>query len=233
MSEKIETLMPIIRKAAERYAETTTLRAAVQAIPFIGGSLDALIGGEGQKIQQRRVAHFISELDARLRKIEDPRSELSEEDLFDLMLATFERVAKARSESKRIRFAQVISKQVAAGGTINDAETAIRLIGELEDIHIAVLNTALHAPLAPSPFDGLRIVTIARSPVFGTDGSTPPKLQDVFANYPESMLRLVCSELVAKGLLRDEGIGRWDTKGMEYFVPTELAGWLYTWIRNG
>jgi len=35
-----------------------------------------------------------------------------------------------------------------------------------------------------------------------------------------------CSELISKGLLHDEEAGRFNTKGVEYFVPTDLATWL-------
>lgn len=41
---------------------------------------------------------------------------------------------------------------------------------------------------------------------------------------------MACAELTAKGLLHDEGIGRWDTGSMMYFVPTDLAEWLSGWI---
>jgi hypothetical protein len=44
-------------------------------------------------------------------------------------------------------------------------------------------------------------------------------------------LRLACSELVARGLLHDEGVGRWDSTAMTYFIATDLAAWLANWGR--
>ena len=41
---------------------------------------------------------------------------------------------------------------------------------------------------------------------------------------------MVCAELVSRGLLYDEGIGRWDVKSMEYFTATKLAEWWLKWI---
>jgi hypothetical protein len=48
--------------------------------------------------------------------------------------------------------------------------------------------------------------------------------------YSTVALRLACSELTARGLLRDEGVGRWDAIAMNYFVSTDLATWLQNWL---
>ena len=231
MNERPDTSKELIQKAAEKYSETTSLRAAVQLIPYIGGTLDILIGGGGQKIQQRRIEHFISELDVRLKEIETS-SNPSDEELFDITLLALEQTVRTRSENKRARFAQIIAKQISTGGKFDAAETAIRLVGELDDIHIEILNAAFLAPLQPAPFDYLRVVTIAPSPLRTASGESPPQLRAIFPDLSDEMLRLICSELVAKGLLKDEGIGRWGTKGMEYFTTTTLTHWLFSWLRK-
>jgi hypothetical protein len=43
-------------------------------------------------------------------------------------------------------------------------------------------------------------------------------------------IRLVCAELVALGLLHDEGVGRLSTPAMEYFVATDISRWFMKWI---
>lgn len=233
MSESAGNSNKLIQQAAEKYSEVTALRAAVQLIPYIGGPLDALIGGEGQKIQQRRIAHFIEELDERLKKIEEPSVAIPNEELYDLMIGTFERVAKTRSNEKRARFAQIIATEISQARNIEDVETAVRLIGELDDLHVQILNIAIHAPQCPAPYDGLQVITIsAYLQIPQPTNGTYPVLKELFPDIPESMLRLICSELVSKGLLRDDGVGRRDAKAMEYFVATELATWLFDWINE-
>lgn len=233
MSNQPDISKTLIQEAAEKYSEMSALRAAIQLIPYIGGPLDTLIGGEGQKIQQRRITHFVDELDKRLKNIEAPQRTLANEELYDLMVATLERVVKTRSEEKRARFAQIIANEIAYAKKIDDAETAIRLVGELDDIHVQVLNIATHAPLCPAPYDGLRVITITTHlQIPAPNNDSYPVLEELFPNIPEPMLRLICSELVSKGLLRNEGIGRWDAKGMEYFVATDLATWLFAWIKS-
>jgi hypothetical protein len=41
---------------------------------------------------------------------------------------------------------------------------------------------------------------------------------------------MICSELVARGLMRDIGIGRYGSKAMELLTSTDLAKWLIDWI---
>ncbi len=232
MTEQPDISKELIQQAAEKYSETTALRAAIQLIPFVGGTLDTLIGGEGQKIQQRRVAHFVEELDKRLREIEAPKQSLEKEELYDLMVNVFEQVAKSRSVEKRIRFAQIISHEIATLNNIEDVELAIRLIGELDDIHIKILHIAVQAPVSHAPFDGLKVFVISSDvqKSLGGGSNTYPALSNLFPDIPKSVLGLICSELISKGLLRDEGVGRYNVVGMQYFIATDLASWLLSWI---
>jgi hypothetical protein len=41
---------------------------------------------------------------------------------------------------------------------------------------------------------------------------------------------VILSELIALGLVKDEGVGRYGGIGMTYFVPTENADWFFSWI---
>jgi hypothetical protein len=195
MSNKPNTSKALISAAAEKYSEKSRLRAAIQLIPYVGGPLDALIGGEGQKIQQRRLAHFIDELDIWLRKIEAPQHALADEELFDLMVGTFERVSKTPSEEKRARFAQIVANEIAHVKEIDEAETAIRLVSELDDLHIPVLNIAIHAPLGSGTFGQVRVVAI--SPQIKTQfisGTSHAPLKASLPEIPEHILSLTCSE---------------------------------------
>lgn len=220
----------LVAKVAEGYAAQTAIRALVQTIPYVGGSIDTLFAGKGQKIQQARIEQFLKELDERVRALPAVHAPIPEDQLFDLMIGVLDKAVRTRSEQKRARFATIISRQVEHGGTVDDAETALRIVSELEDVHVEILLEALCAPLVFDLFDGLRVITISEKPLATPNGVTSLQLQKVFPHVPLKTLRLVCSELVAKGLLRDEGIGRYDVKGMEYFTPTDLAGWLYGWI---
>ena len=80
-----ETLKNALLKASETYDDEIMLRAAIKAIPQIGGPLDTLLSGAGAKVKRQRLAHFVSELSDRLEKLEStPR--LDEDSFYDLVM---------------------------------------------------------------------------------------------------------------------------------------------------
>ena len=219
-----------LEKASSAYGEKTALRASIQVIPYVGGALDTLFSGKGAKIQQQRVEVFLSELDERLRKLEDLTDLEPTEELLDLFINALDGVVKTRSSVKQKYFASVVSNQVSSAGNWEEAETATRLLKDLEEIHIRVLTLSMSAPICDSPFDGLQVVTISSDPHGDSNQQRPTSLTQAFPEYSVGALRMVCSELVSKSLLYDEGVGRMDTKAMEYFVATDLAKWFINWI---
>jgi hypothetical protein len=95
------------------------------------------------------------------------------------------------------------------------------------------MRLALTAPLRTKPFERLRVISINSR--FGDDdgaGNGPVVLADALPQYGTAALRMTCAELVGKGLLHDEGIGRLDLGAMQYFVPTDLAEWFSAWINE-
>lgn len=219
--------------ASEKYIEKTSLRAAVQVIPYVGGALDTLMSGAGSDIQQQRISDFLQTLDARLQKIECANDVDSSEEFYDLALAAFEGAARARSKEKRDRFASIIVNKVSRESEWSESETAARILSSLEDVHIKVLVLAAKAPECTSPFDGLKVLALKSNRSRSVGQTVPLCLSSSLRNYSEDMLRMTCSELVSKGLLRDEGVGRLDARAMEYFVATDLAFWFLSWISEG
>jgi hypothetical protein len=227
--EPKSTTIAVVDNASERYSELTAMRAVIQ-IPYVGGSIDTLLVGRGGRIQRDRVLHLISEIDRRLRQVETPAEQLTEDGLLDLMVNTSDAAGRTRSEAKRARYAQIVARQVARGGDIDDAEMALRMVADLHDLHVQVLQTAMDVPAIPDLFDGLPVVTIAKTPLQNAAGQTSLRLVDEYPHIPMTTLRMISAELLAKSLFHDEGVGRWDTPAMEYFVATDLAKWLRDWL---
>lgn len=230
INQSDENASSAVAKARARYADSIGLRATIQAIPYIGSPLDTLLAGRATQIHLRRVEEFAHELHRRLEGVERLAADLNDDAFADLILTTFEKVARTRSEEKRSRFARIITKQVREGAKWEEAESAVRLLGDLEDVHLEVLGLALTAPSLTKGFEGLRVISIATSPFRDDNGNGPFALNDALSHYGTAALRMVCAELMAKGLLHDEGIGRWDLGAMQYFVPTDLADWFAAWI---
>lgn len=220
----------IVERAATGYAENTLLRASVQIIPWVGGPLDTLLAGAGTKIQNRRLNHFLSELSQRLEKIQAAPT-ISEEELFDLAVDAISKSVRASADQKRALFAQIVSRQIVVNEPYDQAELALRVVSELDSVHLRILAEVLNAPTAKAPYEGLRLVFVEHFQNESSDENQEiPALTNVLHDYPVGVIKLAVAELISKGLLHDEGIGRWDSKAMQQVVPTETADWLQKWL---
>jgi hypothetical protein len=221
-----------VEKAAQQYSEQTALRAAIQLIPYVGGAIDTLVTGKANQIQVQRIEHFLHELRERLEHVEMIKANVDDDAFMDLMLTTFEKVSRARSTDKQSRFANIVSRQVIEAHPWEDVEMAVRLVSDLENIHIEVASAVISAPPCEKPFEGLRVVALTppsnQAKVLAWN--IPLLLSDSLPHYSSAALRMACAELMAKGLLYDEGVGRWDMGAMQYFVATDLAHWLKEWL---
>lgn len=224
-----------LQKFSEKYGDVTALRAIVQAIPYVGGSIDTLLSDSGQKIKWRRVEDFLQKLEGRLSKLEkEPAiTNLAEnESAYDLLAFGLEQAMKTRSEEKRDYFANVISNQIKQTKEWDDAETALRLVSELSALHIQILKLAINAPECGEPFAKKRVICVSPTDAkrIESKGVPPTDISRNLTGVPESVLKFHCSELIARGLLKDEGIGRMGMGNMTHFIPTDMAFWLFDWI---
>jgi hypothetical protein len=210
------------------------IRAAMQVIPYVGGALDTLFSEKGAQIQQQRIAKLLENLDSRLNRVEKARELPATEEFFDLMLAVFERVVRTRSQAKIERFANLVSKQAIELRPWEDVEAAVRLLGELDDYHLWVLREIASAPVIEGG-SSRRANTLLEPIVELTKDPQGPFMMPLTLRFPSispAKLRLLCAELLSKGLLQDEGIGRWGVRAMEMFTPTDLADWFIGWIES-
>ncbi|MCE5190826.1 MAG: hypothetical protein LLG08_03575 [Actinomycetia bacterium] len=220
-----------IATARDRYAELYALRAAVQVVPYVGGALDTLLAGGAAKIQMERVTDFLEQLADRLADVEGVAASLEDDAFADLVLATLDSVARSRSSNKRARFAAILSRQVVESHSWDEAERAARLLADLEDVHLQVLGAVLAAPVAPGGgFEGIRVASIPKVRQSVPGFMEPYSLTKALPALDTPTLRMVCAELVGKGLLHDEGIGRLDVVAMTQFVATDLAVWFSEWL---
>jgi hypothetical protein len=152
-----------ITKASAYYCDKFGLRAAIQVVPVLGGSLDTLLAGLGTKYQYQRLEHFISELHQRFAELEqsiNPKTVEAGEPLFDFTMQVFDHVIKTRSEEKRKQFANLFANQIAKKKQWDEAETAARLLQELNDWHIKILVEAINAPICDDAWKGLRVIML-------------------------------------------------------------------------
>lgn len=88
------------------------------------------------------------------------------------------------------------------------------------------------------PLEGFRVVSPApgrkgvkpemdeksADPIYLSPGSASP-------TYSPVALRMACVDLVSRGLLHDEGIGRLGSRPLDFLIPTDLAEWFSAWVQ--
>ena len=224
----------LIKKSAD-YEKLFPLRAAIQAIPVMGGTIDTMLAGLGARWQAKRLEDFVQKLSSRLSEVEAAQSAsvlAPSEPLYDFVRQVFEHVVKTRSEEKRLRFANVVAHQIRTLASWDDAEEAARILSDLSEFDLAVLTTVTQALPCGEPFAGMRLAIFIPPPERVAMTPPPLDLPSAFPAAPHRALLLSVSRLISLGLLRDEGIGRWGTKPLNYVVASGLGEWFMRWISD-
>jgi hypothetical protein len=138
-----EEISEKLQLAAQAYSNNTILRAMINAVPYIGGSLDVLISSKGHKVLQERVESLLRQLQSDMSSVKEnmiDRTFLDSEEWFDLVVKALESAARTR-DSEKIRMYSTILR--------NSVITDMRLTHNPED-YLAVLSelTAREVKLA-------------------------------------------------------------------------------------
>lgn len=217
----------------ESYADSITSRAVVQTIPVVGGALDTIMAGYGTQIQQERFYRLLDILTRRMDEIEGVNPIEATEEFLDLIRVAVENSVRTRSDIKRERFANIIANTVISDiKPWDEAETVMKLLGELEDIHVEILFKIVKTPACQrSSFEGMKVARLLPSSESISD-SQFLMLFEEFEQYSPWKIQLACSELLSKGLLLDEGTNRIGVGSMELLILTDTSKWLIEWLRS-
>lgn len=91
------------RNLIEKYEENNVLRALVNLIPTIGGSLDILLSVKGSKWREERLREFLTDLDKRVKEMDNQElvKKISEsEEFYDLIVQSMNSIIKTRHKRK-------------------------------------------------------------------------------------------------------------------------------------
>ena len=128
----------------------TVLKAAIEAVPFIGGSLNVLFEHRS-KLKQQRINEFVIGLSEYLQNIRETDVSLAyvESDEFgDMFEGVLKRVALTSSEAKIKRFKSILANQVKGNTQSDYTETFLDLTTYLSDKQIDIL--AIHSQIDKS-----------------------------------------------------------------------------------
>jgi hypothetical protein len=128
-----------LSKVSEEYAEKTGLRALVNLIPNIGGSLDVLLTSKAQRLSQKRIETLLSELRKQLEEVEESKIDktfLDSEDWYDLVLQAFEKAIRTRSVEKIQSFSKILTKALTASENREHSESYLDTLAELSETEV-------------------------------------------------------------------------------------------------
>lgn len=209
--------IPFLTRTSMLYGDSDVLRSLVLLIPMLGSPIDLILSKKGQEFVTKRIQIYLEELKTRLDVVENKVINSNDEEaLFDLMQTAFENVVRTRSENKIKRFARLTSDCLLNDRNWDETEAAMRLLSDLTDIHITILQIAINAPMSAN---GHRVMSVIGD-------NSIPCLKTNFDYLSDAALKMYCSELISKGLLHDEGIGRVGCGALDMLEPTALASWL-------
>ena len=110
-----EEISQRLAKAVQVYSNNTVLRVIVNAIPYIGGSLDVLLWGRGHRIAQERLKSLLEQLQTDMGTLNEnmiDRTFIESEEWFDLVVKTLESAARTRDSEKIRLYSRILRNSV-------------------------------------------------------------------------------------------------------------------------
>lgn len=100
-----------LSKASEIYGDNTVLRALINAIPAVGGSLDVILAARGQAVAQARIAQLLDDLRGEMVSLRDEAVDkdfLNSDEWLDLVLRSLEAATRTRHRDKIWLYARLL-----------------------------------------------------------------------------------------------------------------------------
>lgn len=215
-------------KASEVYTQNTLLRALVNAIPHVGGSLDVLFASKGQQIVEERIMRLLEDLKVEMSRAREEtvdKKYLDSEEWFDLILRGIEAATKTRDRGKIHLYAKVLKGAVTVQNREEfSPEEYLVILAELTPKEIEVAR-AIYRQQSDRPQDDENGLKWARRKGW-------EQLSEQCPSVPKEDLPFVLLRLQRSGLIREIPSGYWGYKGGVYVI-TEAFRKLMRYLGEG
>lgn len=135
--------MMSIQDISKCYESNIIARAIVNAIPYIGGSVDVLLTHKWAQIQQQRVDDLLEKISAELADLSDTaitKSTLESEEFYDFIYQIANRAIESRCGEKRTAFARIIKSAIIQDKSIFDLEDIVRQVAQTQEKDLIYLK---------------------------------------------------------------------------------------------
>ncbi|MFT7899062.1 hypothetical protein VBY74_03670 [Tenacibaculum ascidiaceicola] len=184
----------------KKYSDNTLLRAGVNAIPYVGGTLDVLLTSGIQKKSHERFLIFLNELESQIKSIDENKLDykyLKSEEFYDLFLQSSNLAVRTRLKEKIKVYARILTSSLISEFKNNlNAEDILNIIEGLTENDIKLIKL-ISEYLELEDAD-----TINRDKVFGA--SSFSKISEDYTDefILVGLLRLLKSSLIIKHHVR-------------------------------
>ncbi|MCI0722757.1 MAG: hypothetical protein L0338_27865 [Acidobacteria bacterium] len=141
---KTQDLAERFNTVSSKYADNLSLRAAVTAIPYLGGPIDALLSGRAAKAQYERLMDWLEDLRAACSLLSEEKIDkrfIFSEEFESLFYETADKVRRTRECEKRRLLRNVLIRAcIASPSKTPDKEKLVRILDELTPFHVRVLQ---------------------------------------------------------------------------------------------
>lgn len=131
-------------QASKVYGDQTVVRAIINAIPYVGSSLDIILSSSGQKFIIERIEKFINEFKEEISQLQETQLNkryLETEEGFDLIVKAFNSAARTRQQEKLKLYARIIKGALTEGKEYEEDEPEI-FLKIVEELSVKELRVA-------------------------------------------------------------------------------------------
>lgn len=191
---------------------------------FLSAASTLLSYGSTSKFQMK-AEFFYKNLAAELKKVEKKIDSVPD-DIEEAIIIALDGIKTSVTQEKVQRFAKIIAGHSVGNTSWDETASALRILSDLEDIHISILTQAsLYGKIEGDKFGFFIKDDEYKSPGMraGVSAKINLDLLDKLPGRNKTEIQLFCMELMAKGLLHDNDQGQ--TRDGPVFTLTNAAIW--------
>lgn len=128
----------------KHYEDNAIARVIVNAIPYIGGSVDVLLTQRWSRIRQQRIDDLLEKISVELSEIKETavtKETLESEEFYDLVFQIASNAISSRCGETRVGYARVIKTALNKEETFTNLEDIVRQIAGLTEKDLLYLKT--------------------------------------------------------------------------------------------
>jgi hypothetical protein len=203
----------------------TIARSAFSAVPLVGGALNEIFFDHRSRIKQGRFEELVAGLEADLGRLDAEairEGYLQTEEFSDLLESLVLRVIRTGDPAKRARLRHVLVSQMQAPSPASDQELFLDVVAEITEKELEILRA--YGEAYDRPRTDAEPIEQPKQGVFREGWSY---------GLDEPEYRFHVQKLIARGLLYDDGVGRWSTGAMQLFEISDLGRAFLGYLATG